>query len=77
MARSSFEPVLQRVRESGTPVLLMDGDPAEGPIVGSVKAARQPAGRGLLVDRSRTSLVQIARFEPRARVHVLNREQTA
>jgi hypothetical protein len=55
----------------------MDGDPAEGPIVGSVKAARQPRGRGLLVDRSRATLVQIARFEPRARVHVLNREQSA
>ena len=39
----------------------MDGDPGEGPIVGSVKAARQPPGRGLLVDRSRATLIQIAR----------------
>ena len=77
MARSSFEPVLQRVRESGTPTLLMDGDPAEGPVVGSVKAARQIPGRGLLIDRSRTTLIQIARFEPRARVHVLDRGQSA
>lgn len=77
MARSSFEPVLQRVRESGTPVLIMDGDPAEGPIVGAIKATRRPAGRGLLVDRSRSTLIQIALFEPRARVHVLSREQSA
>jgi S-DNA-T family DNA segregation ATPase FtsK/SpoIIIE len=77
MARSSFEPVLQRIRESGTPTLIMDGDPAEGAIVGSTKAARQPCGRGLLIDRSRATLVQIAHFEPRARVHVLNREQSA
>ncbi|MDH3250323.1 MAG: type VII secretion protein EccCb, partial [Acidimicrobiia bacterium] len=77
LARSSFEPVMQRARESGTPTLIMDGDPAEGPIVGSVRAARRPVGRGLLVDRSRATLVQIARFEPRARVHVLTREQSA
>jgi S-DNA-T family DNA segregation ATPase FtsK/SpoIIIE len=77
MARSSFEPVMQRIREAGTPTLIMDGDPAEGPITGSVRAARQPQGRGLLVDRSGTTLVQIARFEPSARVHVLGREQSA
>jgi S-DNA-T family DNA segregation ATPase FtsK/SpoIIIE len=77
VARSSFEPVMQRVRESGTPTLLMDGDPAEGPIVGSIKAVRRPCGRGLLVDRSRATLVQIARFEPRARLHLPDQEQQA
>ena len=77
MARSSFEPVMQQIREAGTPTLIMDGDPAEGPITGSVKAARRPQGRGLLVDRSGTMLIQVARFEPSARVHVLNREQSA
>jgi S-DNA-T family DNA segregation ATPase FtsK/SpoIIIE len=77
LARSSFEPVLQRLRETATPTLIMDGDPSEGPIVGSVKAAHQPQGRGLLVDRSRATLIQVANFEPRARVHLLKREQSA
>jgi len=57
-ARSSFEPFLQRVRELGSPGLVMSGDPGEGPLVGNQKAEPLPPGRGYLVRRRRTALVQ-------------------
>jgi len=64
-ARSSFEPVLQRLRELGVPGLVMSGDPHEGPLLGGHKAAPLPAGRGLLVGRRRPAvLVQVAHCPP-------------
>jgi DNA segregation ATPase FtsK/SpoIIIE, S-DNA-T family len=65
IARSSFEPVLQRLRELGMPGLVMSGDPHEGPLLGGHKAAPLPAGRGLLVRRRRPAvLVQVAHCPP-------------
>jgi DNA segregation ATPase FtsK/SpoIIIE, S-DNA-T family len=64
-ARSAFEPVLQRLRELGTPGLLMSGDPQEGPLLGGHKAAPLPAGRGLLIRRRQPpTLVQVAYCQP-------------
>jgi DNA segregation ATPase FtsK/SpoIIIE, S-DNA-T family len=64
-ARTSFEPVLQRVRELGTPGLVMRGDPQEGPVLGGRKAGRQPPGRGHLVRRDGPDrLVQVAWAPP-------------
>jgi len=61
IARSAFEAVYQRVRELGTPGLVMNGDPAEGPILGTQKATLLPPGRGYLVRRGeRTLLLQTA-----------------
>jgi DNA segregation ATPase FtsK/SpoIIIE, S-DNA-T family len=57
-ARSSFEPFLQRIRELSSPGLVMSGDPMEGPIIGDQKAQPLPAGRGYLVHRRRTTLIQ-------------------
>ncbi|HEX8135912.1 MAG TPA: FtsK/SpoIIIE domain-containing protein [Actinomycetes bacterium] len=66
-ARSSFEPVLQRLRELGVPGLVMSGDPQEGPLLGGHKAAPLPPGRGLLVRRRRPAvLVQVAHCPPAA-----------
>jgi len=62
--RTSFEPVFQRLRELGSPGVIMSGDPQEGPLLAGYKAAPLPAGRGLLVQRQGTScLVQVA-FAP-------------
>lgn len=58
-SRSSFEPVFQRLKEMGTPGLIMSGDPQEGQLLGTQKAAPLPPGRGYLVRRNqRTALVQ-------------------
>ncbi len=49
--RGLFEPVLQRLRELGSPGLVMSGSRDEGPLLGTVKPSAQPAGRGVLVHR--------------------------
>jgi S-DNA-T family DNA segregation ATPase FtsK/SpoIIIE len=57
--------VFGRVRELGSPGLILSGEPAEGALIGGVKAAPQPPGRGLLVRRGeRPQLVQTAHFTP-------------
>jgi S-DNA-T family DNA segregation ATPase FtsK/SpoIIIE len=63
-ARSAFEPMFQRIRELGTPALVMSGDPAEGPLIGEVKAVPLPPGRGFLVRRHRVSQVHTVLVPP-------------
>jgi S-DNA-T family DNA segregation ATPase FtsK/SpoIIIE len=63
-ARGAYEAVFSRLRELGSPGMLLSGDPGEGPLLGGTKAAPQPAGRGLFVSRGeRPVLVQTA-FSP-------------
>ena len=62
--RSSFEPLFQRVREVGTPGLILSGDPGEGPLIGGVKATIRPPGRGTWVGRGRVTEVQVALCDP-------------
>ena len=63
-ARGAFEAVFGRLRELGSPGILLSGDPGEGPLIGGTKAQPQPAGRGLFVRRGeRPVLVQTA-FSP-------------
>jgi S-DNA-T family DNA segregation ATPase FtsK/SpoIIIE len=62
--RAMFEPVIQRIREMGSPGLIMSGSRDEGPLLGAVRPASQPAGRGYLVERRTGSrLVQTALHE--------------
>jgi len=59
--RAMFDPIIQRVREMGSPGMIMSGSKDEGPLLGSVKPQAQPAGRGLFVERRTGSqLVQVA-----------------
>jgi S-DNA-T family DNA segregation ATPase FtsK/SpoIIIE len=51
--RALFDPVLGRLRELGAPGLVLNGSPDEGALVGSVRPAPEPPGRGTLVDRRR------------------------
>ncbi|HEV7973677.1 type VII secretion protein EccCa [Amycolatopsis sp.] len=63
--RSLFEPVLQRIRELGSPGLVMSGAKDEGALIGDVKPGPQPPGRGTLVSRRHgTGLVQVAWTKP-------------
>ena len=50
-ARASYEAVTQRLRETSEQGLLLAGDPAEGRVLGGLKAAAGPPGRGMLVRR--------------------------
>ncbi|TCC04236.1 type VII secretion protein EccCa [Kribbella soli] len=49
--RAIFEPLIARLRDTGTPGLVMSGDKTEGPLLGTTKPQAQPPGRGLLVGR--------------------------
>ncbi|MEU3453075.1 type VII secretion protein EccCa [Micromonospora sp. NPDC006766] len=63
--RTSYEPIIQRLRELSTPGLVMSGGPEEGPLVGQVKAGPLPPGRGRLVTRREgVRLVQLAHLPP-------------
>jgi ESX secretion system protein EccC len=63
-ARGAYEAVFGRLRELGSPGVLLSGDPGEGPLLGGTKAQPQPPGRGLLVRRGeRPVLIQTA-FSP-------------
>jgi len=65
IARASFEPLFQRVRELGTPGLVLRGDPQEGPVLGGRRAGPQPPGRGHLVHPDGVDvLVQVAWAPP-------------
>jgi S-DNA-T family DNA segregation ATPase FtsK/SpoIIIE len=58
--RSLYEPVIQRVRELGSPGLVLSGARDEGALLGDVKPAVQPPGRGNLVSRrTGVSLIQV------------------
>ncbi|MDQ3764205.1 MAG: type VII secretion protein EccCa [Actinomycetota bacterium] len=64
-ARALFEPVIARLRELSTPGIVMSGSPDEGPLLGNVKPAPMPPGRGTLVRRKAgQQLVQIAWLPP-------------
>jgi ESX secretion system protein EccC len=59
--RSMFDPVIQRIREMGSPGLVMSGNKDEGTLLGGVRPQKLQAGRGYLVDRrAGTRLVQTA-----------------
>jgi DNA segregation ATPase FtsK/SpoIIIE, S-DNA-T family len=63
--RSLFDPVLGRMRELGAPGLVLSGSPDEGALVGSVRPAPEPPGRGTLVDRRRgVRRIQLAWLPP-------------
>jgi S-DNA-T family DNA segregation ATPase FtsK/SpoIIIE len=64
-SRAMFEPGFQRVKELGSPGLVLSGDAQEGALIGACRAAEQPPGRGLLVRRGQPPrLVQVAWVPP-------------
>ncbi|MFC7550293.1 type VII secretion protein EccCa [Plantactinospora sp. GCM10030261] len=64
-ARSLYEPVVQTLRELSSPGIVLSGDPDEGPLLGTVRPAPLPAGRGRLVTRKEgVRLVQLAYLAP-------------
>lgn len=60
-ARAMFDPVLARLRELGCMGLQMSASPEEGVLLGSVRAAPLPPGRGTLLTRAAPDqLIQVA-----------------
>jgi S-DNA-T family DNA segregation ATPase FtsK/SpoIIIE len=64
-ARALFDPLLAGLRDLGCMGLMMSGRPDEGALLGSVRPAPLPPGRGVLVTRSGDEqLVQVAWSPP-------------
>lgn len=58
--RGLFEPVLARMRDVGSPGLLMSGSREEGPLLGGLRAQPMPPGRGWLISRQGSNqLIQL------------------
>ncbi|MBG0560947.1 type VII secretion protein EccCa [Actinoplanes aureus] len=63
--RALYEPVIQRLRELSAPGLVMSGAPEEGALLGAVRPAALPPGRGRLVTRREgIRLIQLAHLPP-------------
>ncbi|MFZ1176569.1 MAG: type VII secretion protein EccCb, partial [Mycobacterium sp.] len=63
--RALFEPLLAGLRDLGCMALMMSGRPGEGAPLGSVRPARLPPGRGVLITRAGDEqLVQVAWSAP-------------
>jgi S-DNA-T family DNA segregation ATPase FtsK/SpoIIIE len=60
--RAMFDPIIQRIKEMGSPGLVMSGSKDEGVLLGNVKAHKLAQGRGYMVDRKAgTRLIQTAK----------------
>ncbi|WP_203337415.1 type VII secretion protein EccCa [Nocardioides limicola] len=64
-SRALYEPIIQSMRDLAMPGLVLSGNPDEGALIGNVKPAKGPAGRGRLITRSGgVEVVQTAWQEP-------------
>lgn len=64
-SRALLDPILGRLRELGSPGIVLSGPREEGPLLGDVKPDRLPPGRGRLVTRrTGTKPVQLAWIPP-------------
>lgn len=64
-SRAMFDPLLMRLKELGSPGLVMSGDRNEGVLLGNVKPSKLPPGRGWLVTRREGArLIQVAWLPP-------------
>ncbi|NLE79274.1 MAG: type VII secretion protein EccCa [Rhodococcus sp.] len=62
--RAMYEPVISRLRDLVSPGLVMSGNREEGNLLGTVRPSAMPPGRGTLVSRSGSGLVQVAWMPP-------------
>ncbi len=64
-ARAVYEPLLAALRDLDCMGLMMSANPDDGPLIGSARPARLPAGRGTLVTRADgEQLLQVAWSPP-------------
>jgi S-DNA-T family DNA segregation ATPase FtsK/SpoIIIE len=63
-ARALYEPVIARMRDLASAGLVMSGSRDEGNLIGTVRASAMPPGRGTLVTRGGSGLIQLAWMPP-------------
>jgi S-DNA-T family DNA segregation ATPase FtsK/SpoIIIE len=63
--RAMYETFISRLREVGSPGIVMSGQRDEGPLLGNIRPSRMPPGRGYMVTRREGArLVQLAWLPP-------------
>ena len=63
--RALYDPIIQQLKEIGTPGVMLSGDRDEGPLLGNLRPSAQPPGRGYLVGRrGDAQLIQLAWHQP-------------
>lgn len=64
-ARAMFDPLLTRMRDMGCAGVMMSSTPEDGVLLGTVRPARLPPGRGTLIARGRPDeAIQVAWVDP-------------
>ncbi|MGV9612473.1 type VII secretion protein EccCa [Nocardia xishanensis] len=63
-SRAMFDKVLGTLKEMGVDALLMSAPKDEGKIIGDIRAAKLPPGRGTLVTRGGNEMIQVAYLPP-------------
>ncbi|MFH5206652.1 type VII secretion protein EccCa [Antrihabitans sp. NCIMB 15449] len=63
-ARALYEPVIARMRDVSTGGLVMSGSRDEGNLIGAVRPSEMPPGRGTLVTRAGSGLIQTTWMPP-------------
>jgi DNA segregation ATPase FtsK/SpoIIIE, S-DNA-T family len=58
--RSLYDPIIQRLKDSASPALVMSGDTDAGGLFGDERPGPLPPGRGVHVSRSGPRLIQTA-----------------
>ncbi len=63
--RAMYDPVIQRLRELSSPGLVMSGPSDEGALIGPIRPALMPPGRGrLMTRREGVRLIQLSHLPP-------------
>ncbi|CAM2860045.1 type VII secretion protein EccCa [Skermania piniformis] len=62
--RALYEPLIARMRDLAAAGLVMSGSRDEGNLIGTVRAAAMPPGRGIFVGRRATGVIQSAWLPP-------------
>ncbi|GGG14219.1 putative FtsK/SpoIIIE family protein [Rhodococcoides trifolii] len=63
-ARAMYEPVMSRLKDLASAGLIMSGYRDEGALLSAIRPSEQPPGRGTLVTRSASELIQTAWMPP-------------
>ncbi|SJN46152.1 FtsK/SpoIIIE family protein [Microbacterium esteraromaticum] len=63
-SRSTFEPVMQTLRDIAAPGILLSGDPDEGQLIGNLKASPAVPGRAKVVTRERGLQIMQLAYSP-------------
>jgi S-DNA-T family DNA segregation ATPase FtsK/SpoIIIE len=64
-SRSSYDPIISKLKEIAAPGMVMNGSKDEGTLIGNIKPGPMPPGRGVMLSRKNgRQLVQVSWIQP-------------